>query len=213
MSLGDVEDNAQQLQASGGLSAIEEVSCVIRRFHYEELVSMALLHRHFSLLPEERMVQDESKEEELIISKPEIVDESHCTPTLLQVVCNTKFKASFSWVPLEFKRKTHGEPSSTSTIVLQDVEFLRELGAVLVAHQLEKVLGISLGQSEQYWIEENYLEQRTSILRQGNFSDSDEVIIETAWSCDLSKQRGCVRSQGCKKIGTGHAYIWKHANS
>lgn len=154
LSTTDMSVQAYEHEAYASLPTFDEVSDlpssildktqrggeVIVRFGCQQLVALSLLHKHFDLAPDERLVRswDDTRNAHAVPIRAEEAERAGALPWLWRY---TKGSAGMGWYPLEYV-----EPSPLAVgmhqLIGQSHSLLEELAAALVEHQIDQVFGV-----------------------------------------------------------------------
>ncbi|QFS51535.1 hypothetical protein [Nostoc sphaeroides] len=97
--------------------ALREAGAVICKHGLQQKVGLALLHKHFDLLPHERLI--ENIEDSKVYINPIIgVDDAAILPYLWKLNY-TNVTQNSSWFPLEFQYKSAAQPDDIKAIESQ----------------------------------------------------------------------------------------------
>jgi hypothetical protein len=178
-------DEAQRILGTAP-NAVAMLGEIIRRHGLGNDVSVALLHRHYSILPSEKIVlrRDGS---ELIIEPCQNTD-IKCVPFLWKLEASP----NASWLPLEFieESKDSRVIKRRADYVMQSTAFLGEVAHTLRKLKIADVLGIAVSLEGMITLKEGeVLSEETDEVRRisslkpfhaGSLADSHTV--ETLWS-------------------------------
>ena len=165
-SLPDFEINKQR--ANEKVELMNEFGIVLRKHKVERFLGIALVHKHFPLETNERVVEEVRSEASYI--QPRIVaDETIITPYLWCVSANGG--AKITWTPMEFVLSSSLVPSvrSFASELPSRFELLNELGEVLILNDAQDIFGLALLHRQRIQLDQ-----------------SKQVLLETGGSTTVS---------------------------
>ena len=167
---------------------LPQLGKVICKYNLEQKVGVALLHKHFNLMPGERLVEQFTDDTVNIapISNP---DDNAIIPYMWKFDSDNPLKQS--WFPLEFQyqSKTTVDKFNIAKIIEAETEFLQEMAVKLQELNLENVFAISVLHREAIALKEgqirlettNHTERLLTIAAVDRDSIEAQNITETLW--------------------------------
>lgn len=120
---------------------LPELGDVIRRHGLNQQIGISLLHKHFDLAPEERLVEEFEDNHAYIRPTAECADS---LPYMWKLEQDEQ-SGEATWIPLEFVRRTDAaEVSERAATVAQNPTFLRELAEKLADLGVTNLFGFSV---------------------------------------------------------------------
>ncbi|MER3434672.1 MAG: hypothetical protein C4288_14920 [Leptolyngbya sp. ERB_1_1] len=122
---------------------LHQLGTVICRHNLQQKVGLALLHKHFDLVPNERLVE-QTAHHTISITPVCNPDDATIAPYLWKMA--TDSVGEHSWFPLEFQDTLEATPDSLNTAETLEANqaFLQEMAVKLQELNLEDVFGISI---------------------------------------------------------------------
>lgn len=140
-----VEVDRVKLTKGYDKSVLPTLGAVISKYGLENKVIISLAHRHFDLLPQEKMVADFDMKSRQWTSWPVMLDESKLIPWNWKIALNP-VTGDFSWFPLDFLydfQKFDPEKKLVNEIMCNQ-PFLNELSNAIAENGAEAVFGLAL---------------------------------------------------------------------
>lgn len=140
-----VEIDEVRLNERYDKSLLPDLGRVILDCSWEKDVIISLVHRHFDLQANEKMVSDYNFQTREWISKPIVTDEDKLIPWNWKVVYDDKNK-EYSLYPLDFLYDSpkFSEEKKTALRLVSDYSFLKNLSTEIVKQGVSDVFGIAL---------------------------------------------------------------------
>lgn len=175
---------------------LSEIGVLLCQHGLEKQLAVCLLHKHFELDPNERLVKD-FVEDGAVVLPTMLSSELKLIPYVWKFDFASDVQG-FNYRPLEFLRLDEKTErfQRASRIFEHWPAFLTEASEYLQAHGLESIFGFSLlhvdaiGEDE-VWLEETNSRNRTIKLSAGPREHGIVGITETNWTFTLDKTRLC----------------------
>jgi hypothetical protein len=204
-SLYDFPDARRQLFVHQ--AKIQELGSVVRQNHMEEVVGVSLLHKHFALSPNERLVEGYLGDKRCCRPK----DVANCLgvlPYMWKVTPN--YGAEWRYHPLEFFPSTDERLnfSDLTNRVLSNDVFLTEMASKLMELELTDMFGISILHRTSIPLSQNEIlvettnEASRTLLFSAMVRDNippQTVLTKTLWrfDCDVHREQACGHCVHC----------------
>lgn len=198
-SLRLASEQFQQLQAATAVrGSIRDL--FLKHKAYKHL-GIALLHKHFSIRPTERLVDCRS------ISAP--WDVGNETDTSIRKYDSFILPRSFrliqgKFVPYEFDFSDVDSPCQV------DRKFLSELSSLLYQHGLDQVLGIRTLDKHDSGLAVEVTEGRMNIMIRRGIVPEDE-LIQALWVFAKDEDEACHCREFCRQDSQGNHFESNHA--
>lgn len=140
-----VEVDKVQSKSGYNRDFLPQLGRVIKDYKWENDIAISLVHRHFDISPNERMVADYDLEKMQWISKPILSSESNLIPWSWKIHYNEIGK-KWSLFPLDFLPNTSKYEKERELVkrLMLDNNFLNELILAMVTIGVSDVFGIAL---------------------------------------------------------------------
>lgn len=189
-------------------NTLGELGTVICKHGLQQKVGLTLLHKHFDLLPHERLIESVG-DNKMYINPVAGVDEEAILPYLWKFsseVSAKNFTQNPSCFPLEFQYKSAAKPDDIEAIqaLMANSNFLEDIAIKLRDFGLEDVFGLSILHREAIAISEGEVlvettdhETRCLTLAAVNSRDvCKEELTETLWHFTVDKDYDVARECG-----------------
>lgn len=204
------EDARARLKSAIG--KMEELGDIIRHYGVSKSVGVSLLHKHFELLPNERLVEGVALENNLQCKPAILESEESISPYMWKV--EKKPDGSMRFYPLEYLWNGHSVFNNISPRMsfLHNETFLESFALKLIELEVDSLFGLSVLHRECIKVgkDEMLVETTDDAERTLLFSAvpigtyAPESLTQTLWQFDAL---GSVRYQDCN-----HCFHCSHCN-
>jgi hypothetical protein len=210
-SLPSVEHADLQRRSSAAFTPLlEEVGTILQQFSMEEMFGLYLVHGHFYLNQQERMVETFDEDRRALVTKPIVL------PHGLRAAPSRWALKNSGLVPLEFS--TDRGASTAFEALSSEPKFFTALTAAIRDYDLTDTIGVAsirrdclVANQEEVFLEENYGQVRESVIHLCKATDLKEGdYIPTVWASEGGPQTQCRPTWHCVPAGEAHHKHFEH---